>query len=62
VSWDSSVGIATNYGMDDRIIDSRRGLGIFLFDTVSRPALEPNQPPIQWVLGVLSLGIKRVGL
>jgi hypothetical protein len=27
--------------------------------TVSRPALGPTQPPIQWVLGALSLGVKR---
>jgi hypothetical protein len=32
---------------------------MFLFDTVSRPALGPTQPPIQWVPGVLSLGVKR---
>jgi hypothetical protein len=37
------------------------GLGIFLFTIVSRPALKPTQPPIQWVLGALSLGIKRPG-
>jgi hypothetical protein len=29
--------------------DSRQGLGIFIF-TVSRPALGPTQPPIQWHL------------
>jgi hypothetical protein len=39
--------------------DSRRGLGIFLFTTASRTALEPTQPPIQWVPGALSLGEKR---
>jgi hypothetical protein len=41
--------------------DSRRGLGIFLFTTVSRKALEPTQPPIQWVPGALSLRVKRPG-
>jgi hypothetical protein len=41
--------------------DSRRGLGIFLFTTASRTALEPTQPPIQLVPGVLSLGVKRPG-
>jgi hypothetical protein len=34
------------------------GLGIFLFDTVSRPTLGPTQPHILWVSGTLSLGVK----
>jgi hypothetical protein len=41
--------------------DSRWGLGIFLFTTASRPAPGPTQPPIQWVAGALSLGVKRSG-
>jgi hypothetical protein len=41
--------------------DCRRGLGIFLFTTASRTALEPTQPPIQWVPGAISLGVKRPG-
>jgi hypothetical protein len=41
--------------------DSRRGLGIFLYTTTSRTALRPTQPPIQWVPGALSLGVKRPG-
>jgi hypothetical protein len=41
--------------------DFRWKLGIFLFATASRTALEAIQPPIQWVPGVLSLGIKRPG-
>jgi hypothetical protein len=41
--------------------DSRRGLGIFLFANVSRTALEPTQPPIQWAPGTLSLEVKRPG-
>jgi hypothetical protein len=39
---------------------SRQGLGIFLFTTASRPALMPTQPPMQWVPGALSLGVKRL--
>jgi hypothetical protein len=41
--------------------DSRRGLGIFLHTTVSRLALEPTQPPIQWVPGALSMEVKLPG-
>jgi hypothetical protein len=32
---------------------------IFLLASVSRPAPRPTQPPVQWVPGVLSLGVKR---
>jgi hypothetical protein len=37
------------------------GVGIFLFTTASRTALEPSQPPIQWIPGAFSLGIKWLG-
>jgi hypothetical protein len=33
-----------------------------LITIVSITALGPTQPPIQWVLGALSLAIKRPGL
>jgi hypothetical protein len=36
-------------------------LGIFLFTTASRTTLGPTQPPIQWVPGALSLGVRRPG-
>jgi hypothetical protein len=37
--------------------DSQGELGIFLFTTMS--ALGHTQPPIQWVPGALSMGVKR---
>jgi hypothetical protein len=59
-SRDSSVGIATGLGLDDRGSIPSRGK-IFLISTASRPALGPTQSPIQWILGAISLGEKRPG-
>jgi hypothetical protein len=36
-----------------------RGERIFPLTSVSRPALGPTQPPVQWVPRVLSPGVKR---
>jgi hypothetical protein len=62
-SRDSSVGIVLDCGLDDRGSRVRfpAGAGNFLFTTVSRTALGPTQPPIQWIPGALSLGVKRPG-
>jgi hypothetical protein len=60
-SHDSSVGIALGWMMGVLGFDSWQGLGIFPFTTASRTALVPTQPPIQWVQGALSLGVKRPG-
>jgi hypothetical protein len=54
---DSSVGIATRYGLDGPGIESRWGRD---FPHPSRPVLEPTQPPIQRVPGK-DLGVKRLG-
>jgi hypothetical protein len=39
--------------------DSRQGQRIFPLASVSRPALGPTQPPVQWVPRVLYPGVKR---
>jgi hypothetical protein len=61
VSRDSSVGIALDYGLDDRGSRVRFsvGAGNFSFTTASRTALGPTQPPIKLVRGALSVGVER---
>ena len=54
---DSSVDIATRYGLDGPGIESRWRRD---FPHLSRPALGPTQPPVQWVPG-LSRGVKAAG-
>jgi len=36
-------------------------MGIFLFDTLPRPAQGPTEPPIERVSGALPMGMKRPG-
>jgi hypothetical protein len=48
------------YGLNSRASIPGKGK-IFLFSTASRLALGPTQPPIQWVQGALSPGLKRPG-
>jgi len=57
VGRDSSVGIATRYGLNGQGIESWWGRD---FPHASRPVLGPTQPPIQWLPG-LSRGVKRPG-
>jgi hypothetical protein len=58
-SRDSSVDIVTGYELDCRSPIPSRGK-ICIFSTVSRPALGPTQPPIQWVSEAFP-GVKRHG-
>jgi hypothetical protein len=40
---------------------SRGRVKNFVYSTSSSPALGPTQPPVKWVLGAVSLGVKRPG-
>jgi hypothetical protein len=55
------VGITTGYRLDDGGVGVRVPVRsrIFVFSTLPRPVLGPTQPPIQWVPGALSPGVKR---
>ena len=46
VGWESAVCIATAYWLDGPVIESRWERD---FPHLSRPAMAPTQPPIQWV-------------
>jgi hypothetical protein len=56
---DSLVGIATGYGLDGPF--SIPGSVSFFLSTASRLALDPAQPPIQWVPAAPSPRLKRLG-
>jgi hypothetical protein len=62
-SRDSVVDIATAYRLDDQgvWVPSPSRVKNFLFSTLSRPVLGSTQPPIQWVPGALSPGVKWQG-
>ena len=49
VGLDSSVGIATGYGLDGPGIETRWERD---FPHLSRPALGATQPSVQWVPGL----------
>ena len=60
VGRDSSVFIATGYGLDGPGIESRWGRH---FLHLSRRTLGPTQPPVQWVPGLSGdKGGRDVGL
>jgi hypothetical protein len=62
-TWDSVVGIATGYGLDDRgvAVPVLVGAKNFLFSTPSKPALGSTQLRIYWLPGAFSPGVERLG-
>jgi hypothetical protein len=63
MSRDSVVGIATSYELDDRGVRVSDPVRVknFLFSKSPTLALSSSQPPIQWVPGALSPGVKQPG-
>jgi hypothetical protein len=60
-SRDSAVGITTGHRLDGQRIGMQIPVGSRIFSMSSRLVLGPTQPPIQWVPGALSLGVKWPG-
>jgi hypothetical protein len=63
MSRDSAVNIETGYGLDSQGVGVRFWVGARLLplSKSSRLVLWPIQPPIQWLLGALSMGVKQPG-
>jgi hypothetical protein len=57
-SWGSSVDIATGYRLEGQRSSPGRGK-IFLFSITSRLALGSTHPLIQWVPGMITMGVNR---
>jgi hypothetical protein len=60
MSRDSSVGIATGYGLDDQGGGAGVPVGYKIFTSPYRPDRLWG-PPSQWVLGALTPEVKRQG-
>jgi hypothetical protein len=60
----SSVSTVSDYGLDDRAtgFDPRQGQRIFPLTSVSRPALGPTHPPVQWGGGSFPGAKRRRGV
>jgi len=60
-SQDSLVNAVTELQTLQLDLNSQLGQGFFLFTTTSKLAMGLTQPPIKWVPGTLSAGVKWPG-
>jgi hypothetical protein len=65
-SRESVVGIVNSYGLDDRGVRVRVAVESRIFSLLrvvqTGSGVHPtSQPPIQWITGALSPGVKRLG-
>lgn len=60
-SWDSSVIIVIGMDRWGTGVQFQAGAKVFLFSSVSRPALGPTQPTVQLVLGFHFPEVKLLG-
>jgi hypothetical protein len=51
MSWSGVVDIMTRLQAERFRVRNPVGARDFLFSKISRPALGPTQPPVQWILG-----------
>jgi hypothetical protein len=58
--WDRSVGIVTGSGLGGLGSIPGRGKTLYLLHNVPT-GYEATQPPVQWVEGALSPGVKTAG-
>ena len=50
IPTDSAVGAATGWTSEGLLFDSRQEQEMYFFSKMSRTALGPTQPPIQWAM------------
>jgi hypothetical protein len=59
--WHSRYSDWLRAGQPKGQISSPGRVKNFLFSTLSGPALDPTQPPVQWIPGALFPGVKQPG-
>jgi hypothetical protein len=59
---EQGAGIETCYGLDGSGFEPWWGQAIYFSPHVSKPALGPSQPPVEWARGLFSRGLSGRGV